>query len=153
MQSSIPGFPLGLEEKRDPFAVAAAPVGAGLCFVYLTGRRTSSWLFPACPPEQILDEADQAIPMGYTQLWILEWRGAVASSLHKKAKPAAQRAVEALHQEAVQAGASWPLLGENGAYFGWAESAATALAAAQVLAARHRTRIAVGRLLADVAWH
>jgi hypothetical protein len=101
----------------------------------------------------LLDAAAQAIPMGYTQLWILEWVSAIRPELGTKSKPFQRRAVHTLRQEQVQEGHSYVLLGEHGQCFGGTAKVSAALGASKAIASERSLRIAVGFLTANVTWH
>ncbi len=77
MFRAIPGFRLGLEHRRNPFDQHPDIVGQHYLFVYVTGRGEYSYVFPPTTENDIIDAAEHAIPMGYTQRWILEWVNAM----------------------------------------------------------------------------
>jgi hypothetical protein len=101
----------------------------------------------------ILDAAAQSIPMGYTQLWVLEWINAVRPELGKKITPFQRRAVHTLRQERVQEGCSYVLIGEHGQCFGGTAKVSAALGASKAIASERGVRVAVGFLTANVTWH
>jgi hypothetical protein len=81
------GLRLGLEHRRSPFIRHPDIVGEHHLFIYLTGRGEYSYLFPQTTESDIIDTAAQSIPVGYTQLWILEWINAVQPEPTKKLRP------------------------------------------------------------------
>jgi hypothetical protein len=149
----IPGFPLGLAPPRNPFDPPPDLVGQHYLFLYLTGRGEYSYVFPPTPEHDILDAAAHAIPMGSTQIWILEWVNAVRPELGKKLKPSQRRTVHTLRQDQMQEGHSYVLIGENGQCFGGTEKVSAALGASKAIASERTVRIAVGFLTANVTWH
>jgi hypothetical protein len=149
----IPGLQLGLEHCRSPFDPHPDLVGQHYLFIYLTGRGEYIYLFPLMPEHDILDAAAQAIPMGYTQIWILEWVNAVRLELGKKLKPSQRRAAYMLRQDQIQERRSYVLIGEQGQCFGGTDKRQAALGAAKAIASERRIRIAVGLLTANVTWH
>src|SRR5687767_5887952 len=110
----IPGFPLGLKHCRNPFDPHPDIMGQHYLFLYLTGRGEYSSVFPPTPEHDILDAAAHAIPMGSTQLWILEWITAMQPERGKKLKSVQRRAVQTLRQDQMQEGRSYVLIGEHG---------------------------------------
>jgi hypothetical protein len=149
----IPGLRLGQEDRRNPFDPHPDLVGQHYLFLYLTGRGEYSYLFPPMPGNDILDAAAQAIPMGYTQLWILEWVSAIRPELGKKMKPFQRRAVHYLRQNQVQEGHAYVLLGEHGQCFGGTAKVSAALGASKAIASERILRIVVGFLTANITWH
>jgi hypothetical protein len=149
----IPGFPRGLEQGRNPFDPHPAIVGQHYLFLYLTGRGEYSYVFPPMTEHDILNAAAQSIPMGSTQLWILEWVNAIQPELGKKMKPFQRRAAHTLLQDQMQEGRSYVLIGEHGQCFGGTEQMQTALGASKAIAVDRAVRIAVGFLIANVPWH
>jgi hypothetical protein len=149
----IQGFRLGLDHCRNPFEPHPEIVGQHYLFLYLTGRGEYSYLFPPTAEHVILDAASQSIPMGYTQLWILERITAMRPALGKNMKPSQRRAVHTLRQDRVQEGHSYVLIGEHGQYFGGTDKLSAALGASKAMAAERAVRIAVGFLTANVTWH
>jgi hypothetical protein len=101
----------------------------------------------------IIDAAAQAIPLGYTQLWILEWMRAIRPELGQKITPSQRRAAQHLSQASVQEGHSYVLIGENGQCFGCTEKLPTAIGASRLLAVARQVRIALGSLQMNVTWH
>jgi hypothetical protein len=149
----IQGFRLGLEHCRNPFDPHPDIVGQHYLFLYLTGRGEYSYVFPPTTERDILDAAAHSIPMGYTQIWILEWVNAVRPEPGKRLKPSQRRAAHTLRRDGVQEGRSYVLLSENAQCFGSAETLQAALGASKALAIEHTVRIAVGFLKANVTWH
>src|SRR5574341_1026602 len=72
----IQGFTLGSDQARDPFENHDTTAQA-LMFIYLSGRGEYSHLFPAVSVNDVIEAAGAAIPMGYTQLWIIQWLASV----------------------------------------------------------------------------
>jgi hypothetical protein len=147
------GLQLGLDHRRSPFDLHPEMVGQHYVLLYLTGRGEYSSLFPPMLEHDTLDAAAHAIPMGSTQLWILEWINAMRPEPGKKLKPFQRRAVHTLRQERVQEGHSYVLIGENGQGFGGTEKMQAALGASKAIAVERVVRIAVGFLAANVTWH
>ena len=149
----IQGFRFGLEQARNPFDPHPELSGQHDLFLYLTGRGEYSYVFPPMAESDIIEAAAQSIPMGYTQIWILEWINAVRPEPRKKIKPFQRRATHHLRPERFQEGHSYILLGENARCFGGAETLPAALGASKVIAVESAVRIAIGLLKATVMWH
>jgi hypothetical protein len=96
MRHRIQHFRLGLEQRRDPFDQNQDLAGQKHLFLYLTGRGEFSYLFPETMEKEIINEAEQTIPVGYTQLWILEWITAIRPESGEKVKPSQRRAAQHL---------------------------------------------------------
>ena len=82
--SFVQGFRFGLEARLNPFDVHEDLAGRKHLFLYVTGRGELSYLFPDAPESDIIGEAERCIPMGYTQIWILEWVVSVRPEPGKK---------------------------------------------------------------------
>jgi hypothetical protein len=149
----IQGLRLGLEDRRNPFDPHPDLVGQHYLFLYLTGRGEYSYIFPPTTQNDILDAAAQAIPMGYTQLWILEWINAMRPEPGKQRMPFQRRAVHHLRQDQVQEGHSYVLIGEHGQCFGFTNTWHTATGASKAIAVASTSRIVVGFLKANITWH
>jgi len=149
----IQGLRLGLEQRRNPFEQHPDIVGQHYLFLYLTGRGEYSYVFPQTTESHIIEAAAQSIPMGYTQLWILEWVRAIRPELGQKIKPSQRRAAQHLRQDRVQEGYSYVLIGENAQCFGGTEKLHTAIGASRSIAVERQVRIALGLLKANVTWH
>lgn len=147
MLSSIPEFTYGQEARRDPFAPGA---GEGV-FLHLTGRGQTSYLI-AAEQEPGLNAALDAIPMGYTQIWVIEWAGAAGPAEGTLPAPV-RRAAGRLCQDRPRQGESWVLIGERGGCLGWCRDRITALEAARAVSDEKKVRIAVGLLRLDITWH
>lgn len=150
----IDEFPWGLEDRRSPFegGLGFLPE-APQWFLFLTGRGTVSPLFMARPLDELMEVAQRTISMGYTQLWVLEWRGVVDLSPKAKVGAADRRAVQQLCSEQVVVGHSHCLLGERKGFLGHADTLDKARQAARVFSREHHTPVTIGLLRADVAWH
>ncbi len=153
MYRRIQGLQLGLEERRSPFEPNPDIDGRRYLFLYLTGRGEYSYLFPPTTESHIMDAAAQSIPMGYTQIWILEWIRAVRPELGQKTTPSQRRAAQHLSQDGTRAGYSYVLIGESAQYLGGTENLHTAIEASRLLVLEKRVRIALGLLKASVTWH
>lgn len=149
----IQGFRLGLEQASNPFDPHPELIGQHYLFLYLTGRGEYSYVFPPLAESDIIEAAAHSIPMGYTQIWILEWINAVRPEPRKKIKPFQRRATQHLKPERFQEGHSYVLIGENARCFGGAETLPAALGASKVLAVESAVRIVIGLLKANVTWH
>jgi hypothetical protein len=149
----IQGFRPGLESRMDPFEQHPDSAGRRYRFIYLTGRGTYSYLFPSMPENDIVAEAEAAIPMGYTQIWILEWIAAIRPESGKKIQPSQRRAAQNLRLNGVLEGRSHILIGENGQCFGCTEKLQAAIGASRLLAVEKHIRIAIGLLAANITWH
>jgi hypothetical protein len=149
----IQGFRLGLDHCRNPFDQHADIVGQHHLFIYLTGRGAYSYIFPPTAESDILDAAAHCIPMGYTQIWVLEWINAVRPTLGKPPRPSQRRAAQQLRLDRMQEGHTYVLIGENAQCFGGTERLPWALGASRWLAAERAMRIAVGLLTANITWH
>jgi hypothetical protein len=107
--------------------------------------------------DDIIAEAEHTIPMGYTQLWILEWvmsvRPRAGKLKRKKVKPSQRRAAENLRQDGLQERNSYVLLGKNGRCFGWSDNPHSAVGAAKLIAEEGMVRVAIGLLQANITWH
>jgi hypothetical protein len=130
----IPGFRFGLDNRRSPFDQHADIVAQHYLFIYLTGRGEYSYLFPHTTESDIIDAAEQSIPMGYTQIWILEWINAIRPESVKKTKPFQRRAAQNLRRDRVQEGHSYVLIGENAQCFGCTDTLQAALGASKSIA-------------------
>ncbi len=149
----IQGFRLGLEQRRDPFDQHQDITGQNYLFLYLTGRGEYSYLFPNATENSVIDEAERSIPMGYTQIWILEWINSIRPNPGKKIRPFQRRAAQDLRPGGVQEGRSYVLIAENGQCLGCTEKLHGAIGAAKLIAIEKQVRIAVGLLKANVTWH
>ena len=149
----IQGLQLGLEQGRNPFEPHPDLVGQHYLFLYLTGRGEYSYLFPQMSEDHIINAAAQAIPLGYTQVWILAWVRAMRPEPGQKIRPSQRRAVQHLSQASVQEGHSYVLIGEHGQCFGCTEKLSTAIGASKLLTVARQVRIALGLLQMNVTWH
>jgi hypothetical protein len=149
----IQGLQLGLEQCRNPFEPHPDLAGQHYLFLYLTGRGEYSYLFPQMTEGHIINAAAQAIPLGYTQIWILEWVRAMRPKPGQKIRPSQRRAVQHLSQASVQEGHSYVLIGEHGQCFGCTENLSTAIGASKLLNVARQVRIALGLLQMNVTWH
>jgi hypothetical protein len=147
----LDGFPLGDDARRDPFDAPRLD-GMPEWFVYVSGRGQGSWLFPAMDITHIEAAAAATVPMGYTDLWVLERLAVVPPP--RRVAPGDRRAAG---KSRLAGSARRPdarvLLREDGRCLGWAPTPATALRAARGLAVAHQQRILIGRLIADLPWH
>lgn len=151
--SFIQGFRLGLDARRSPFDEHRDISGRKHLFLYLTGRGELSDLFPVAPESDIIDEAERCIPMGYTQIWILQWVASVRPEPEKTTKPFQRRAAQELAQTGIREGHSYVLIGEHSRCFGHTEKLHAARRAAEALAAENSVRIAIGLPKANLTWH
>jgi len=91
----IQKFKLGRDESKDPFEKHDT-TAQSLMFIYLTGRGEYSYLFEAASVNEVIEEAGATIPMGYTQLWIIQWLKSVhPMSGDRKVRRARRLAAEA----------------------------------------------------------
>ena len=153
MQFLIPNFTLGMEQRLNPFNHGFDPENKTFMFIHLTGRGGFSYLFPEISEQAIVAEAERTIPMGYTQIWVLEWIKAVQPDFAKKTRPAQRRSVEKIGHGTVRENISFVLFGENGICFGSTDSIHTAREAAGFLAVEKKTRIVIGLLRVNISWH
>ena len=151
--SFVQGFRFGLEARLNPFDVHEDLAGRKHLFLYVTGRGELSYLFPDAPESDIIGEAERCIPMGYTQIWILEWVVSVRPEPGKKTKSHQRRAAQELAQGGIREGHSYVLIGEHSRCFGHTEKLHAAKGAAEALAAENSVRIAIGLLKANMTWH
>lgn len=153
----VQDFSLGLEWRKDPFDPNDDISGRTFLFIYVTGRGEYSYLFPDMADNDIIVEANHTIPMGYTQIWILEWvmsvRPQAGKIKRKKAQPFQRRAVESLRQGGAQERRSYVLLGEEGLCFGWSDKLHSAEGAAKLIAEEKKLRVVIGLLRANITWH
>ena len=152
MLRRVEGFPLGADARLDPFDAHPDLAGQGYMFIYLTGRGECSYLFPPIPRGNVVRVAEETVPMGYTQLWILQWEAALRPERRRAIRPAQRRAARAV-AETRPGERSFVLLGERTGAVGAAETLRAATAAARVIAVEARAQIVVGLLVADVTWH
>ncbi len=148
----IQGLILGLDERRNPFDPQSDIANHGYLFLYVTGRGEYSYLFAPMEEEEILRAADEAVPMGYAQLMVLEWVQAFHPAPGVGIKPSERRAGQDLSLKAAREGRSYALIGENGEWFGCAEKLPTAMSAARSIAAEKRVRVALGLVKSSLAW-
>jgi len=150
-------FSLGLKWRKDPFAPNDDISGQTFLFIYVTGRGEYSYLFPDMAEGDIITEANHTIPMGYTQIWILQWimsvRPQSGKIKRKKVKPFQRHAVEDLRQGGVQERQSYVLLGEDGLCLGWSDKLRSAEGAAKLIAEEKKVCVAIGLLRANITWH
>jgi hypothetical protein len=148
----VEGFPLGVDARLDPFDAHPELAGRGFMFIYLTGRGESSYLFPPVPFGEVVRLAEGAVPMGYTQLWVLQWEAAVRPGRGRTIGPGRRRAAQAVAGTRARERA-FVLLGERAGHVGTAATLPQAVSAARVLAVEQRARIALALLVVDVTWH
>jgi len=147
----IQKFKLGRDESKDPFEIHDT-TAQSLMFIYLTGRGEYSYLFEAASVNEVIEEAGATIPMGYTQLWIIQWLKSVhPMSGDRKVRRA--RAGSPLRQERAIAGQSYLAIARDGRYWGWSESLERAASAAQKISNNQGIALAIGLLKADESWH
>jgi len=146
-------FRLGQDRRCDPFEPHEDLAGQLQLFVYVTSRGGFSYLFPDCNDNEVIDAAESSIPVGYTQIWILEWITALRPKPAREVKASERRAAGDLKLHGAREGRSYILIAENGRCFGIADTLHRARAAAVAIGTQERVRIAVGRLKADVTWH
>lgn len=153
----IKDFSLGLDGRKDPFEPNDDLADAVFLFIYMTGRGEYSYLFPDMSENDIVAEADRTIPMGYTQLLILEWIKSVRPRYQrnkgKKVRPSQRRAAEELSQGGAQEGQAFVLLTENGLCLGWSPKLQLAESAALAIAEERKSRIVIALLRANITWH
>jgi len=153
VRSRIQDFPFGVEERLDPFDRHPELAGRRYLFIHLTGRGEFSYLFSYRSENEIIDAAAGSIPMGYTQIDILEWCDSIGPNPGHKPKSWQRRAAENLRRDRGAEGRAWLLVGDNSQTFGWTDSLHLAEGAAAVIATQRRIRIAIALLRASVSWH
>lgn len=87
MSIYLEDYPGALEPRRTPFAEVGEPLEPSV-FIYMTNRYEGRWSY-LMPPgfERRFDPASR-IPMGYTQLWIMEKIVALAPEPGKRIRRA-----------------------------------------------------------------
>lgn len=153
MLSRVEGFQPGLDGRRDPFDQHPDLARSTLLFIYLTGRGQFSYLIEGMTEHEIIREAERTIPMGYTQIWVLQWASAVRPEYGREASAEERQATGELRQDRPREDHSYVLLGENARNFGWTGGVEAATRAARAIAAKERVRVAIGLLKNDVTWH
>ncbi len=147
----IQSFRLGRDEGKDPFDKRDAATQS-LMFVYLTGRGEYSYLFEAALVNEVIGEAGASIPMGYTELWVIQW----LKSVHPISGGPRVRSVRGgspLRQERVTEGRSYLVIARDGRYWGWSGRLEQAATVAQKISSEHGIALAIGLLKANVTWH
>lgn len=152
MPEFIENFRFCQEANRDPFDENDDIKAENYQFLYLTGRGQCSRLFPETKGDIMVAEAERCIPMGYTQIWVIQWARSINPGA-TKIKSSQRRAAQNLRKDRIQEQRSWVLLGEDGVYLGWSDKLHSAVEAAGVISAEKRIRIAIGLLKADITWH
>jgi hypothetical protein len=152
MLRRIESFGLGRDRRLDPFDERTGGPRERLWFAYLAGRGECSFLFTPASVDEVV-EAARSVPIGRTDLWVLERVAVTRPRRRTRARPADRRAAQTLDNGAPNAARPHVLIGERGQSFGTAAQARIALAAARALADEHDVRIVVARLVENVPWH